>query len=215
MSSPDPIKLLPRACGLCGEKDDLRRRCSGCRVVYYCEHKHRVLDHMFHWSACEKTKEARRIMEKERIALWDMVHNGSVPNDLFKDGIGYFGAVPLTEPYILAKYQLANTLLLLFGGPGGRVDAVQAALDCFLRMFQLNRGDRQDVRSSSSVFDLSDYINLAILGAKAFLAAVGRLMVPQRVKRFVRRDELGQLESLIDTEPDAVDFAGAMRNNEV
>ncbi|RTE81938.1 hypothetical protein BHE90_003542 [Fusarium euwallaceae] len=144
MSSSNPIKLLPRAC-VCGEKEDLRR-CSGCRVVYYCEHKHRLIDHIFHWSACYKAKEARRILEKERKALWDMVDDGSVPNDLFKDGIGYFGAVPLTEPYILAKYQLANTLLLSFGGPGGRVDAVQAALDCFLRMFRLNRGDRKHVR---------------------------------------------------------------------
>ncbi|RTE68034.1 hypothetical protein BHE90_017589 [Fusarium euwallaceae] len=77
----------------------------------------------------------------------------------------------------------------------------------------------QDINTTTpandQVFDPSDYINLAILGAEAFLAAAGRLMVPQRVKRFVRRDELGQLESLIDTEPDAVDFAGAMRNNEV
>ncbi|RMI94792.1 hypothetical protein CDV36_016447 [Fusarium kuroshium] len=59
------------------------------------------------------------------------------------------------------------------------------------------------------------YINLAILGAEAFLAATGRLMVPQRVKRFVRRDELVRLESFIDTEPDATHFADAMRNNEV
>ncbi|RSL75052.1 hypothetical protein CEP52_017878 [Fusarium oligoseptatum] len=60
-----------------------------------------------------------------------------------------------------------------------------------------------------------NYINLAILGAEAFLAAAGRLMVPQRVKRFVRRDELVRLKSLIDTEPDAAHFARAIRNNEV
>lgn len=145
MSTSDPCKLLPRACGVCGKKENLFR-CSGCQVVYYCGGDHQDIDREFHEAGCSKTKEARETLEKEGKALCRMVDDGSVPDDLFVEGIGFFGAVPPTEPYILARYQLANTLLLYFGGAGGLVDAVQTALDHLLDIFWLNRGDLKGVR---------------------------------------------------------------------
>ncbi|RSL48906.1 hypothetical protein CEP53_009373 [Fusarium sp. AF-6] len=145
MSFSDPIKLLPHACGLCGKKENLRR-CRGCEVVYYCGQEHRVMDRNLHKSACTKMEKASANLVKEGKALRDLIADGSVPDNLFSEGIGYFGAIPLAEPYILANYQLANTLLLSFGGPGGLTFAVQDALDCFLHVFWLNRGDRKDVR---------------------------------------------------------------------
>ncbi|KAH7265785.1 hypothetical protein B0J15DRAFT_592330 [Fusarium solani] len=123
MSSSDPCKLLPRACGVCGKKEDLLR-CSGCQVVYYCGRPSKISTEVF-------TRQGVR-------------NDGSVPDDLFVEGIGYFGAIPLTEPYTLARYQLAKTLLLCFGGASGLVDAVQTALDQLLDIFWLNRGDRKD-----------------------------------------------------------------------
>ena len=107
---------------------------------------HQDINRSLHEAGCSKSKEARAILEKEGKTLCDLVDDGSVPDDLFVEGIGYFGAIPLTEPYTLARYQLAKTLLLCFGGAGGLVDAVQTALDQLLDIFWLNRGDRKDVR---------------------------------------------------------------------
>ncbi|KAJ3463604.1 hypothetical protein MRS44_008390 [Fusarium solani] len=104
------------------------------------------INRSLHEAGCSKSKEARAILEKEGKTLCDLVDDGSVPDDLFVEGIGYFGAIPLTEPYTLARYQLAKTLLLCFGGASGLVDAVQTALDQLLDIFWLNRGDRKDVR---------------------------------------------------------------------
>lgn len=145
MSSSDPIELLPRACGVCGKKDDLLR-CSGCQVVYYCGQEHQAIDRKIHKSGCTKTRKARVNLDKEEQTLRDTPGDMFVPDNIFENGVGHFWGIMETRPYMRARYQLVDTLLLSIGGAGGRVDAVQTALDHLLDMLRLCRSDNMGVR---------------------------------------------------------------------
>ncbi|KAI8725696.1 MYND-type zinc finger protein samB [Fusarium sp. LHS14.1] len=145
MSSSDPCKLLPRGCGVCGKKEDLLR-CSGCQVVYYCGQEHQAIDRKHHKTGCTKTKKARVNLEKEEQELRDMPADMFVPDNIFENGVGHFWGIMETRPYMRARYQVVDALLLYLGAPGGRVDAVQTALDHLLDLLRLCRSDNMGVR---------------------------------------------------------------------
>ncbi|KAJ4317283.1 hypothetical protein N0V84_007419 [Fusarium piperis] len=69
-----------------------------------------------------------------------------VPDNIFENGVGLFWRITETRPYMRARYQLVDTLLLFFGAAGGCIDAVQTSLDHLLDMLQLCRSDNMGVR---------------------------------------------------------------------
>jgi hypothetical protein len=68
------------------------------------------------------------------------------PPNIFENGVGHFWGIHETRAYMRARYHMVDIMLQVFGAPGGRVDAVQEALDNLLDMLRLCRGDNMGVR---------------------------------------------------------------------
>ncbi|KAK9443859.1 zinc finger domain-containing protein [Metarhizium brunneum] len=136
--------LAPRACELCHRKDGILR-CSACRVVYYCGRDCQTEDRGSHKAPCKAIKKARLRYEFEEDKLRNTPGDSSTEN-IFEDNAGYFWGILETRPYMRARYELVDTMLLSYGTAGGPMDVVQIALDHLLDMMRLCRGDNMGVR---------------------------------------------------------------------
>ncbi|KAG4272979.1 hypothetical protein FPRO04_10059 [Fusarium proliferatum] len=149
MPLPEPRELTPRACELatCGEADkDLLKRCSSCKAVYYCGASHQMTDRSHHKNACTIIKKARKAVEKEEQELRDHPGDMFTPPNIFENGVGHFWGIHETRAYMRSRYHMVDVLLQVFGTPGGKIDAVQEALDNLVDMLRLCRGDNMGVR---------------------------------------------------------------------
>ncbi|OAQ58396.1 zinc finger domain-containing protein [Pochonia chlamydosporia 170] len=136
--------LAPRACELCHRKDGVLR-CSACQAVYYCGPDCQAEDRADHKAPCKVIKKARLRFEFEEKKLRDTPGDLHTEN-IFKDHVGYFWGILETRPYMRARYELVDVMLLSYGTAGGPVDVVQMALDHLLDMMRLCRGDNMGVR---------------------------------------------------------------------
>ncbi|CCT63383.1 uncharacterized protein FFB20_09596 [Fusarium fujikuroi] len=149
MPLPEPRELTPRICelGTCSEADkDLLKRCSSCKAVYYCGASHQTTDRSHHKNACTIIKKARKAVEKEEQELRDHPGDMFTPPNIFENGVGHFWGIHETRAYMRARYHMVDVLLQVFGTPGGKIDAVQEALDHLVDMLRLCRGDNMGVR---------------------------------------------------------------------
>ncbi|KAJ4006053.1 hypothetical protein NW766_010879 [Fusarium irregulare] len=133
--SQSDYKLSPRACELptCGNTEGNLLRCPACQAVYYCVES----------SNLEKAREA---YVKEEQALEEIRTSNN--ESLFDLGVGYFWDINHTRDYMRARHDMVNTLLEVFGGPGGREETVEEALGHLLDMLRLSRGDGMRVRDT-------------------------------------------------------------------
>lgn len=69
-----------------------------------------------------------------------------VPPGVFVDGVGQFSDIPQTNEYQTVRYKYARDLLQVFGGPGGRTEAVQEALNHLVDLIRLCGHDSIRVR---------------------------------------------------------------------
>ncbi|KAJ5816652.1 hypothetical protein N7447_008885 [Penicillium robsamsonii] len=73
---------LPSGCSVCGKEDGVLR-CSGCKVMMYCDVEHQTAHRQAHKSACSAIRRCRFAMEKKEQAL--RAH----PDDIFTHGECY------------------------------------------------------------------------------------------------------------------------------
>ncbi|RBQ71319.1 hypothetical protein FVER14953_00128 [Fusarium verticillioides] len=149
MPLPEPRELTPRVCELssCSEADtDLLKRCSSCKAVYYCGASHQTADRSHHKNGCTIIKKSRKAVEKEEQELRDHPGDMFTPPNIFENGVGHFWGIHETRAYMRARYHMVDVLLQVYGAPGGKIDAVQEALDHLLDMLRLCRGDNMGVR---------------------------------------------------------------------
>ncbi|KAM0541188.1 hypothetical protein ACHAPJ_013352 [Fusarium lateritium] len=146
-SPPHPI-LSQRACDFiaCGATEGELHRCSSCQIAYYCGPAHQAADRGRHKNGCNALKKARKTLEKEEKQLRDHPGDMFCPPNIFENGVGHFWGISETRDYMRARYHMVDIMLQVFGAPGGRVDAVQEALDNLLDMLRLCRGDNMGVR---------------------------------------------------------------------
>lgn len=68
--------------------------------------------------------------------------------NLFEHGVGDFWDISQTRDYMRARHRMIDTMLEVFGGPGGRIDVVKEALDHLLEMLKFSRSDDMGLRDT-------------------------------------------------------------------
>ncbi|CAG7558023.1 unnamed protein product [Fusarium equiseti] len=157
-------KLSPRACEYpaCGTTESNLLRCSACKAVYYCRASrlpaanssgtltasYQVADRERHTKGCNALKNARmayanedKALRKYRDPTWSYMN-------VFEYGVGDFWDISQARDYMHARHRMIDVMLEVFGGPGGRVDAVKEALYHLLEMLKLSRSDNMGVRDT-------------------------------------------------------------------
>lgn len=137
--------LKPRVCETCRQKNDLLL-CPGCQIVYYCGRNHQMADGAHHKRACKAVKKARHLYEREEQALRDRPPDEFVPGNAFQVAVGNFGSLYDTRKYMRARHDFAFAILDHFGRSGGRIDAVETALNHLWDMLRLSENDDMAVR---------------------------------------------------------------------
>ncbi|KAF2998107.1 hypothetical protein E8E14_005546 [Neopestalotiopsis sp. 37M] len=126
--------LGPQRCDVC-EKLTGWKLCGACKVVSYCCVAHQSRVRPSHKTRCTKVKKARERLEHEEAKL------RSQAPDIFTEGVGRFWGIVETRDYMRAIYSTADAMLAF----DTRV-AVEKALDHFLDMCRLCRGDNLGIR---------------------------------------------------------------------
>lgn len=140
MTSTASAATLPSGCGTCGKKQDLRR-CSGCRVMFYCSTAHQATHRQSHKSACNAIKTRRVAMEQEEETLRNHPGDFMTPADPFRTGVGKFWLIYDTRDYMRARFGLVDVMTRV-----KTVESVQAQFDHCMDMLRLCRGDNMGIR---------------------------------------------------------------------
>lgn len=137
-----PLKdALESRCFYCGESNPDLLRCSGCKAVMYCNQEDQQADWAKHKAQCSAIKKATRTLEKEETQLRSTPPDIFMPENVFETSVGHFWGIHETRPYMRARFQVAYQLQHLTSRP-----AVKEALNHFLDMLRLCRGDNMGVR---------------------------------------------------------------------
>lgn len=103
LQTSNATQTLVITCVRCSISVDLRR-CSGCRVVQYCNFAHQAADWEFHKSDCNKLKKAKAKVEAEDRML--RAQQGGIlswANPLENEGaIGHFWGIVETRDYMVS-----------------------------------------------------------------------------------------------------------------
>ncbi|RMI93447.1 hypothetical protein CDV36_016553 [Fusarium kuroshium] len=120
-------------------------------------------------------------------------------------------AMAVNQPYdIIAANQYRNQYPLLYPIPGYEKGNIRRNTK-LLSVYDIDTSLPLNFRRMALTND--QYVELAILGAEAFLATANHHMVPQNIRRFVRQQELPRLKKLTATEPGYHPFVGVMSAN--
>lgn len=117
------------------------QRCGACLVILYCGPEHQRADRQGHKTSCGIVKSSRSALTAAEAALRAHPGDATTPPNAFETAVGQFYTFHGTRPYMQARYDLAMAQLNLRTG-----EATQAALDNFLGMLRLCRGDNMGVR---------------------------------------------------------------------
>ncbi|KAK4127870.1 hypothetical protein N657DRAFT_566773 [Parathielavia appendiculata] len=127
-------KMFPKECEVCKRKDNLLR-CGGCSVYWYCGREHQVSDRSTHKGTCNQIKGARTKVETLESKL-----RADAPEYLE----AYAGRLWMFQPardYLTAVANYGELLVRSW-----RRQGIEDALEVYLKILQLNRGDNQGVR---------------------------------------------------------------------
>jgi hypothetical protein len=122
---------LTSGCPICDKKEKLLR-CAGCKVAQYCGREHQVAHRSEHKKQCNEIKRLQERVEYEKRKL---------PAEDFKHYVGDFWSLFETRDYMTARFFYAEAVLEIKS-----LEAVQTALDTFMDMLRLCRGDNQGLR---------------------------------------------------------------------
>jgi hypothetical protein len=132
--------LGPQRCDVC-EKLTGWKLCGACKVVSYCCVAHQSRVRPSYKTRCTKVKKDRERLEHEEAKLRSRSADMFMPADIFTEGVGRFWGIMETHDYMRARYAAADAMLAF----DTRV-AVEKALDHFLDMCRLCRGDNLGIR---------------------------------------------------------------------
>lgn len=132
--------IKPQRCPVCSQTSNLLL-CGGCKVVSYCGVEHQTSDRPSHKSVCKEVKKTREKLEREETTLRAKPGDIMLPPDVFTNGVGNFWRIVDTRDYMRARCQAADALVKAHTWL-----SVQKALEHFLDMLRLCRGDNMGVR---------------------------------------------------------------------
>ncbi|KAK4183654.1 hypothetical protein QBC35DRAFT_393435 [Podospora australis] len=127
-------KMIPKHCEICKKTEGLQR-CAACSVYYYCSREHQTQDWSTHKSTCKQISGARKKVEEEK---------AKIPDAVFEERKGRcWAGNPDFRPYMKARYFHGELLIRSW-----RRQGIEDALENYLGMVHLNRGDNQSARDS-------------------------------------------------------------------
>ena len=136
-----PRGSLQHRCGLCSKAGLKIPRCASCHVVRYCSRDHQVQHRQEHKSVCNKIRKCRSKLAEEDHAVRTATPDFMTPANAFETSVGHFWGILSTRDYMLARFDLADTVRSV-----GSLDGIIEALDHMRDMLRLCSGDNMGVR---------------------------------------------------------------------
>ncbi|KAK6499737.1 hypothetical protein TWF481_010094 [Arthrobotrys musiformis] len=90
---------------------------------------------------------SRSTHDAEKETLTNFPGDAETPPYPLTACVGHFLEKPRTRTYIQRRFDLANKVMMLLGGPGGRIDALRFCLENFVTILRLCQRDALDLRN--------------------------------------------------------------------